>query len=78
MAVTVTLRDRATDKYMRFGDSYVKHNDGGLDVVRGGAKQPYSHAPGDWADVEGNEKSWKRAFSGADRSPVVVEHLRRG
>lgn len=62
MAVTVTLRDRATDKYMRFGDSYIKHNDGGLDAVRGGAKQPYSHAPGDWADVEGNEKSWKKGL----------------
>ena len=62
MAVAVTLRDGAIDKYMRFGDSYIKHNHGGLDVVRGGAKQPYSYAPGDWADVEGNEKSWKKGL----------------
>ena len=34
MTVTVTLQDGATDKYMRFGDAYVKHNDGTLDVVR--------------------------------------------
>ena len=39
MTVTVTLPDGVTDKYMRFGDAYVKHDDGRLDVVRGGAKQ---------------------------------------
>jgi len=61
MTVTVTLPDGATDKYMRFGDAYIKHNDGRLDVVRGGAKQPYSYASGDWTDVEGNEKSWKKS-----------------
>jgi hypothetical protein len=60
MAVTVTLPDGGTDKYMRFGDAYVKHNDGRLDVVRGGAKQAYSYASGNWPDVEGNEKSWKK------------------
>jgi hypothetical protein len=32
MTVTVTLRDGGADKYMRFGDAYVKHNDGTLDV----------------------------------------------
>ena len=46
MTVTVTLRDGATDKYMRFHDAYVKHNDGTLDVVRGGARQPYSYGGG--------------------------------
>jgi hypothetical protein len=39
MTVTVTLPDGRTDKYMRFGDAYVKHHDGGLDVVRTGAKR---------------------------------------
>jgi hypothetical protein len=39
MTVTVTLRDGETDKYMRFGDAYVKHNDGTLDVIRTGAKR---------------------------------------
>ena len=28
MTVTVTLHDGDTDKYMRFGDTYIKHNDG--------------------------------------------------
>jgi hypothetical protein len=60
MTVTVTLPDGATDKYMRFGDAFVKHNDGTLDVIRGGAKRPYSYVSGDWTDVEGNEKHWKK------------------
>ena len=42
MTVTVTLQDGDTDKYMRFGDTYIKHNDGTLDVVRDGAKEPQS------------------------------------
>lgn len=60
MTVTVTLADGGTDKYMRFGDAYVKHHDGTLDVLRGGAKQPYSYGPGEWTDVEGDEKRWKK------------------
>ena len=56
MTVTVTLQDGATDKYMRFGDVFVKHNDGRLDVIRCGAKDPYSYAAGAWTDVEGDEK----------------------
>jgi hypothetical protein len=54
MTVTVTLQDGATDKYMRFRDEYVKHNDGTLDVIRDGAKRPYHYAPGAWTDVKGN------------------------
>lgn len=61
MTVTVTLRDGAIDKYMRFGDVYVKHNDGRLDVFRGGAKRPYSYAPGVWADVLGDQRKWKKS-----------------
>jgi hypothetical protein len=61
VTVTVTLPDGATDKYMRFGDAYIKHSDGRLDVVRGGAREPYSYASGAWTDVEGNEKSWKKS-----------------
>jgi hypothetical protein len=60
MTVTVTLPDGATDKFMRFGDAYVKHHDGSLDVVRGGAKQPHSYASGEWTDVKGDEKRWKK------------------
>lgn len=44
MTVTVTLRDGATDKYMRFGDAFVKHNNGTLDVIRCGAKHPHRTA----------------------------------
>ena len=61
MTVTVTLRDGATEKYMRFGDAYVKHGDGTLDVIRTGAKVPYSYAPGEWTQVQGDEKRWKRS-----------------
>ena len=45
---------------MRFGDVYVKHNDGTLDVIRGGARQPYCYAAGQWTDVEGDQKTWKK------------------
>jgi len=67
MTVTVTLPDGATDKFMRFGDAYVKHHDGTLDVVRSGAKQPYSYASGEWTDVEGDQKKFNRRVSGVDR-----------
>jgi hypothetical protein len=60
MTVTVTLRAGGADKYMRFGDAYVKHNDGTLDVIRSGAREPHSYASGAWTDVEGDEKSWKK------------------
>ena len=61
MTVTVTLQDDDTDKYMRFGDTYLKHNDGTLDVVRDGAKEPYSYASGVWTNVQGDEKSLKQS-----------------
>jgi hypothetical protein len=65
MTVTVTLRDGATDSYMRYGDAYIEQNDGTLDVIRAGAKWPYSYAPGMWTDVQGNEKRLKKSrFSG--------------
>jgi hypothetical protein len=62
MTVTVTLTAGGTVKYMRFGDTYVKRNDGTLDVFRGGAKQSQSYASGQWAHVEGDEKSWKKGL----------------
>jgi hypothetical protein len=46
---------------MRFGDAYIKQNDGTLEVVRAGADQPYSYAPGMWTDVKGDEKRLKRS-----------------
>ncbi len=60
MTVTVTLPDGRADEYRRYGDAYIKHNDGTLDVVRGGAKQPYRYARGAWTDVTGDEKTWKK------------------
>ena len=38
MTVIVTLQDGDTDQYMRYRDTYIKHYDGTLDVVRDGAK----------------------------------------
>jgi hypothetical protein len=60
MTVKVTLRSGGSDKYMRFGDVYVRHNDCTLDVFRVGAKQAYSYASGEWTDVDGDRKSIKR------------------
>jgi hypothetical protein len=60
MTVTVTLRGGGSVKYMRSGDTYIKHNDGTLDVFRGVAKRPQSYASGQWAEVEGDQKSGKR------------------
>ena len=34
--------------------------DGSLDVVRGGAKRPYRYTSGEWTDVEGDQKTWKK------------------
>ena len=65
MTVTVTLPDGGTDKYMRFGDVYVEHNDGTLDVLRGGAKRRYGYASDEWTDVDGDQKrSTRRGFWG--------------
>lgn len=60
MTVKVTLPGEGKDKYLRFGDVYVKHNDGRLDVCRVGAKPAYSYACGEWTDVEGDQKRVKR------------------
>ncbi|AEV71453.1 hypothetical protein MycrhN_0822 [Mycolicibacterium rhodesiae NBB3] len=59
MTVTVMLAGGGADNYMRFGDVYHKHDDGALDIIRGGARQQYHYAPGTWTDVEGDEKTWK-------------------
>ena len=60
MTVTVTLYDGSTDEYMRFGDAYRKHDDGTLDVIRGGSNHPHRYAVGEWTGVEGDQKRWKK------------------
>lgn len=62
MTVRVTRRDGGTDTYMRFGDAYIKHHDGTLDVFRGGAERPYSYASGEWSEVEGDQKKSRGRF----------------
>jgi hypothetical protein len=62
MTVKVTLLGGGADQYMRFGDAYVKHHDGSLDVVRGGAKRRHSYAAGEWTDVEGDQKGLNKRF----------------
>ncbi len=62
MTVSVTRNDGGTDNYMRFGDAYIKHTDGTLDVFRGGARKPYSYASGEWSSVEGDQKRSKGRF----------------
>jgi hypothetical protein len=57
MTVQVTLPGGATDEYMRFGDSYIKHSDGTLDVLRVGAKTAHNYAAGEWTDVAGDQKT---------------------
>lgn len=59
MTVTVTLHGGETEKYMRFGDAYIKRSNGSLDVVRVGSTRSFSYPPGAWIDVEGDEKGRK-------------------
>jgi hypothetical protein len=61
MTVTVTRKDGDSDKYMRYGDTCVKHADGTLDVIRDGANEPHSYAPGAWTEVQGDEKHENRS-----------------
>ncbi|ABM11885.1 MULTISPECIES: hypothetical protein [Mycolicibacterium] len=60
MTVMVKLPGGGVDEYMRSGDVYVKHDDGTLDVVRTGSSQPHSYAAGEWTEVDGDEKRWKK------------------
>ena len=60
----MTLPSGGADRYMRFGDAYVKHDNGALDVVRTGAKESFHYESEGWSDVAGDEKSWKKGFFG--------------
>lgn len=59
MTVKVTLPDGRLDSYMRFGDAYVEHGDGSLDVVRLGAKATFNYTRDQWVSVEGDRKRSK-------------------
>ncbi|OBB60072.1 hypothetical protein A5757_10380 [Mycobacterium sp. 852013-51886_SCH5428379] len=62
MTVTVTLAGGDTVAYMRFGDTYVKRDDGSLDVKRTGATT-LTYAAEEWSDVAGDQaKSGRRGF----------------
>ncbi|HEY6575774.1 MAG TPA: hypothetical protein VI029_12760 [Mycobacterium sp.] len=63
MTVRVRLPDGGTDEYLRFGDAYVQHSDGTLDVVRTGSKVPHSYASGKWTGVEGDQSKWRNRRS---------------
>jgi hypothetical protein len=68
MTATVTLADGGTDKYMRFGHSYIEHKDGTLDVMRGGAntRTATSRSSGPTSTaITGDRRS---AVSGVDHS----------
>ncbi|MBP2452441.1 hypothetical protein [Mycolicibacterium lutetiense] len=56
MTVQVTRNDGITDEFARFGDRYVKHADGSLEVVRAGTMQPATYPADSWAEVAGDEK----------------------
>jgi hypothetical protein len=60
MTVKVTLPDGETDHYMRFGDTYFEHGDGSLDVIRTGAKDPYTYPADGWTEVHGDERKHKK------------------
>lgn len=62
MTVNVTRADGATDEYARYGDAYIKHHDGTLDVVRTGSRVPHSYEQGEWTDVDGDEHRSKARF----------------
>jgi hypothetical protein len=59
MTVTVKLPDGGIDEYMRFGDAYIKHIDGTLEVVRNGVKKHFSYSKGEWTEIKGDEHRHK-------------------
>jgi hypothetical protein len=59
MTVTVNLPGGGSDKYMRYGDVYVEHGDGALEIIRTGRNRPYRYEAGAWVGVMGDQKTWK-------------------
>lgn len=59
MAVSVTCSDGHVDEYYRYGDTFFKHDDGSLDVIRVGAKKHFNYPSRQWTGVEGDERKHK-------------------
>lgn len=59
----VTLPGGGTNEYLRYGDSFHKLADGSLEVIRTGVKEHLRYAAGSWADVEGDERTWKKRLA---------------
>jgi len=62
VTVKVTLPGGGLDSYMRFGDTYVEHGDGSLDVNRMGVKAALCYTSDEWIGVEGDRKPSKTRF----------------
>ena len=62
MTVKVTLPDGGLDSYMRFGDTYVEHGDGSLDVIRTGVKDTLRYTSDEWVGVESDRNTSKTRF----------------
>ncbi|MGV0735748.1 hypothetical protein ABQF35_03675 [Mycobacterium syngnathidarum] len=62
MTVQVTRNDGLTDEFARFGDRYVKHADGSLEIIRAGTMQPATYPAGGWTGVAGDEKRKPRGL----------------
>ena len=67
MTVTVTLRDGATDNYMRFGDAYVQAQQRDARRIRCAPNIPHSYPAGAWIDVQGNENTEVPVYLGLIR-----------
>lgn len=60
MTVVVTLTNGGTTEYARFGDAYFKNDNGSLDIVRQGVREPHRYEAGSWSDVDGDERKHKK------------------
>ncbi|MFN6546862.1 hypothetical protein [Mycolicibacterium nivoides] len=62
MTVQVTRNDGVTDEFGRFGDCYIKHTDGSLEVVRAETMPAATYPAGRWTEVVGDEKRRHRGL----------------
>ena len=62
MTVSVWLGNGMTDEFTRFGDRFIKHSDGSLEVIRAGTAPRQSYPAGSWTDVSGDGPQERRRF----------------